>query len=160
MIDEAAAIAEPSIRTDPPDVLEIARAMGRLENGRAAGIRNIPLEVIKAAGFQTGLRYLFRLFCNFEEITGIGERGSYYHCTKAGSPKMDCSNFKGITLLSAPERSSRTYYWTVSSLSSMRAAPGAKWIQSREIDGGPYPDPRHSAPNKKRILSTTLCGVR
>ena len=43
VIDEAAAMAivDPSIQTDPSDVMEIARVVGRLKNGKASGICNI-----------------------------------------------------------------------------------------------------------------------
>ena len=79
VIDEAAAaaIAGPGIRNDPQDAVVIARAVGRLKNRMAAGICNIPPEVIEATGppFQSGLRYLFRLVWNSEEIPGDWRTG-------------------------------------------------------------------------------------
>ena len=99
-----AAIADPSIWTDPPDAVETARDVRRLKDGMVAGICNIPPEVITAAEppIQSGLRDLFRLVWKSEEIPGDWRTSIILPQYKDKGSKMECSNFREITLLSVP----------------------------------------------------------
>ena len=126
-------------------------------------ICNIPPEVIKAAGpqFQSGLRDLFMLVWKSKEIHGGRRKSIILQQFKGKDSKMECSNFIRITLLSAPE-----YFFAHILLHRIKPLIHAKRRQEQSgftlgrWNGGTYPDPWHPGPNKKRISSTTLCGVR
>ena len=71
-----------------------------------------------------------------EDPQGLAN-GHYPATVQRQGSKMDCSNFRGITLLSVPGKVFAHITGPHQAPHSCEAAPGAKWI-----DGGSYPDPR------------------
>ena len=75
----------------PSNAVEIERAVGRLKNGKSAGICNIYPEVMKAAGppFQSELSDLSRLVFNSEEIPEDWRTGTILPLYKGKGSKME-----------------------------------------------------------------------
>ena len=91
--------------------------------------------------FQTGLRDLFRLVWNSEEIPGDWRTDIIFPLFKSKGSNMDCSNFRGITLLYVPGKVSHTYYCTHQPILH------AKWHQEQSRF-----NPRRSTVNPIPIL--------
>ena len=87
-----------------PDEVEITKAVRRLKNGKAAGICNIPAEVLKSAGkpMICWMRDMFGLVWNSEEISEDWRRDIILALYKGKGLEMNCANFRGITLLFVP----------------------------------------------------------
>ena len=105
LLDEAAnAHPDESISCDPPTLAEVHAAISRLKNGKAPGICNIPPELLKAAG-PSGVEWLTAI-CAHAWTTGHipddWRRGVILPFYKGKGSRHDCSNYRGITLLSVP----------------------------------------------------------
>ena len=96
--------ADPPIDTQPPDLIEVRAAVSRLKSGRAAGVCNIPAELLKAGG-DTVLRELVAVFGNIWKTCDIPpewRRSIIVPLYKGKGDRRDCGNYRGISLLSVP----------------------------------------------------------
>ena len=91
------------INCDRPTEREIREAIMMLKNGKAAGPDEIPAEAIRA-DLDTAVRVLYRLFGKIWEegkVPADWREGLIIKLPKKGDLR-DCSNYRGIMLLSVP----------------------------------------------------------
>nr|KAG5712763.1 hypothetical protein BaRGS_029818 [Batillaria attramentaria] len=91
------------INCDKPSKAEIRKAIMTLRNGKAAGPDEIPAEAIKA-DTETAVNMLHSLFSKIwekEEVPAQWKEGIVIKLPKKGDLR-DCSNYRGIMLLSVP----------------------------------------------------------
>nr|KAG5688912.1 hypothetical protein BaRGS_009753 [Batillaria attramentaria] len=91
------------INCDKPSKAEIRKAIMTLRNGKAAGPDEIPAEAIKA-DTETAVNMLHILFSKIwekEEVPAQWKEGIVHQAAKEGDLR-DCSNYRGIMLLSVP----------------------------------------------------------
>nr|KAG5703814.1 hypothetical protein BaRGS_031448 [Batillaria attramentaria] len=91
------------INCDKPSKAEIRKAIMTLRNGKAAGPDEIPAEAIKA-DTETAINMLHSLFSKIwekEEVPAQWKEGIVIKLPKKGDLR-DCSNYRGIMLLSVP----------------------------------------------------------
>ena len=104
IVAAANALPDESISCDPPTLAEVLTAIARLKKGKAPGICNIPPELLKAAGL-SGAEWLTDI-CARAWTTGHipddWRRGVILPFYKGKGSRHDCSNYRGITLLSVP----------------------------------------------------------
>nr|KAG5685412.1 hypothetical protein BaRGS_027207 [Batillaria attramentaria] len=94
------------ISCDKPSKAEIRKAIMTLRNGKAAGPDEIPAEAIKA-DTETAVSMLHSLFSEIwekEEVPAQWKEGIVIKLPKKGDLR-DCSNYRGIMLLSVPGKS-------------------------------------------------------
>nr|KAG5687792.1 hypothetical protein BaRGS_017270 [Batillaria attramentaria] len=94
------------INCDKPSKAEIRKAIMTLRNGKAAGPDEIPAEAIKA-DTETAVNMLHSLFSKIwekEEVPAQWKEGIVIKLPKKGDLR-DCSNYRGIMLLSVPGKS-------------------------------------------------------
>ena len=80
---------------------EVETAVKQMKVGKAAGMDELCVEMIKAAG-PVGLQWLYRLFrCIWKEklISSDCSKGVIIPIFKKGDKKI-CDNYRGITLMS------------------------------------------------------------
>lgn len=89
------------INTNPPSKTEIIKALKELKNGKAAGIDDIPAEILKADVTVTAgaLLPLFRDIWEKESLPEDWLQGVIIKIPKKGD-LSECSNWRGINLLS------------------------------------------------------------
>ena len=87
---------------DPPSYQEVERVVSELRGGRAAGVCGIPAELLKAGG-ESMTRWLRTVIVQVWS-TGVvppdWRRGLVTPIYKGRGDRMDCNNYRGITLLS------------------------------------------------------------
>ena len=91
------------VSCDKPSKTEIKKAIMTLRSGKAAGPDEIPAEAIKA-DIETAVQMLYSLFSKIwekEEVPAQRKEGIIIKLPKKGDLR-DCSNYRGIMLLSAP----------------------------------------------------------
>ena len=91
------------INCNKPTREEIKRAIGHIQNGKAAGPDSIPAEALKR-DVTTSVEMLYSLFEEIwekEEIPAEWKEGYLIKIPKKGNLSR-CDNFRGITLLSVP----------------------------------------------------------
>ena len=91
------------ISCDKPSKTEIKKAIMTLRSGKAAGPGEIPAEAIKA-DIETAVQMLYSLFSKIwqkEEVPAQWREGIIMKLPKKGDLR-DCSNYRGIMLLSTP----------------------------------------------------------
>ena len=95
---------EPEVNLDPPTKTEIQLALSQLKNGKAAGLDNIYLEVLKVDPEITAemLYPLLEKIWKEEKIPEDWE-GLIIKMPKKGD-LPNCNNWRGVTLLSIPSK--------------------------------------------------------
>jgi len=96
--------ADPPIRADEPSLTEVRKALGQLKDGKAPGVCGVYVEMLKAGGEAT-LRWLHTLICsvwNTGVIPTDWKRGLVVPIWKGKGNARECSNYRGVTLLSVP----------------------------------------------------------
>jgi hypothetical protein len=91
--------AEPLV--PKPSVFEVQMAIEKLKRHKSPGIDQIPAELIKAAGriIRSEIHKLIISIWNKEELPGKWKESVIVPIYKKGD-KTDCSNYRGISLLS------------------------------------------------------------
>ena len=99
---------ELKIDSNPPTKSEIMKALKEIKNGKAAGIDEIPAEILKADVDMTAkiLLPLFRDVWNEESPPEDWLQGIIVKIPKKGD-LSECKNWRGISLLSIVVRSSQ-----------------------------------------------------
>ena len=100
------------ISCDKPSKTEIKKAIMTLRSGKAAGPDEIPAEAIKA-DIETAVHMLYSLFSKIwekEEVRAQWKEGIIIKLPKKGDLR-DCSNYRGIMLLSTPGKVLKGFYW-------------------------------------------------
>ena len=102
--DVTPVVADPPISCDPPDLEEIRAAVRQLRGGRAAGICGIQAELLKAGGEAAllALHSVFSVVWRTGIIPADWKRGLIVPLWKGKGDRQDCSNYRGVTLLSVP----------------------------------------------------------
>ena len=102
--DAAPLAPDPPISIDEPDLAEIRKALGQLKDGKAPGVCGVYVEMLKVGGEAT-LRWLHTLICsawNTGVIPTDWKRGLVVPIWKGKGDVRECSNYRGVTLLSVP----------------------------------------------------------
>ena len=102
--DIAPLVPDPPVSIDEPTLAEIRKALGQLKDGRAPGVCGVYAEMLKAGGEAT-LRWLHTLICsvwNTGVIPTDWKRGLVVPIWKGKGDVRECSNYRGVTLLSVP----------------------------------------------------------
>ena len=96
------AAPDPPINTHPPTLLEVREVLGKFRSGRAAGICQIPAELLKNGGdlLHRELTTVFRKVWTSEEIPSDWKRSIIVPIYKRKGDPKDCGNYRGISLLS------------------------------------------------------------
>ena len=97
-------VADPPINVDPPSLEETRVAVGRLKGGKAAGICEIAGEMLKEGG-PDAIRALHTVVAAVWQsgiIPTDWKRGLVVPIWKGKGDRQDCSNYRGVTLLSVP----------------------------------------------------------
>jgi hypothetical protein len=97
---ERRSVPELQVATGPPSKSEILRALKELKGGKAAGIDNIPAEILKADAALTvgALHPLFQDIWNTETLPKDWLQGVIVKIPKKGD-LANCKNWRGINLL-------------------------------------------------------------
>ena len=100
------AIPDPSINCNPPTVDKVARAIGKLKSGNAAGAYNIVAEMLNAGctGTVKWLTAVIRATWESGNVPADWKKGIILPFYKGKGSKKDCKNYRGIMLLSVPEK--------------------------------------------------------
>jgi hypothetical protein len=93
-------VPELQVATGPPSKSEILKALKELKGGKAAGIDNIPVEILKADATLTvgALHPLFQDIWNTETLPKDWLQGVIVKIPKKGD-LANCKNWRGISLL-------------------------------------------------------------
>jgi len=86
------------------NVLALIQALKSLKNGKAPGICNNTVEMLKSSGC-TGVTWLTTLFTaawTSGQLPDDWRKGIILPFYKGKGSQLDCSNYRGITLLSVP----------------------------------------------------------
>ena len=96
---------ETEVKLDPATKTEIQLALSRLKNGKAAGLDNIYLEVLKVDSEITAemLYPLLEKIWKEEKIPEDWEEGLIIKIPKKGD-LSNCNNWRGVTLVSIPSK--------------------------------------------------------
>jgi hypothetical protein len=91
--------AEPLV--PEPSSSDVEVAIGKLKRYKSPGVDQIPAELIQAGGgtLRSEIRKLFKLMWNKEELPHQWKESVVVPIHKKGE-KTDCSNYRGISLLS------------------------------------------------------------
>jgi len=105
-LEEEAKVAEPDPLIDCSDIseAEVATALRRMKYNKAAGICNIPAELLKYGG-SSCTEWLTRIFQVAWRTGTIPEDWKYgivQPFYKGKGSRKECKNYRGITLLSVP----------------------------------------------------------
>ena len=97
-------VADPPIDEAPPSIDEVRRAVARLKGGKAAGVCGIAAELLKAGGEAMihGLHAVLSAVWQTGTIPPDWKRGLVIPLWKGKGDQKDCTNYRGITLLSVP----------------------------------------------------------
>jgi len=98
------AITDPDISVDEPSLDEVTCAIRKLRNGRAAGPDKIPPELLKCAinPISKALHEIFIQVWITGHVPSDWKDGILIALYKGKGPKVDCSSYRPITLLSVP----------------------------------------------------------
>jgi Reverse transcriptase (RNA-dependent DNA polymerase) len=105
LVDLASNASEdPDISTDPPSLEEVRCAIGKLKNGRAAGLDGISPELLKAAiePMSQGLHALFLKIWKKGKVPTDWKDGLIVPLYKGKGPRSECGSYRPISLLSIP----------------------------------------------------------
>ena len=96
---------ETEVNLNPPTKTEIKLALTQLKNGKAIGLDNINLEVLKADPEITVemLYPLVEKIWKEEKIPEEWDEGLIIKIPKKGD-QANCNNWRGVTLLSTPSK--------------------------------------------------------
>ena len=105
-LDDLAAHAtpDPNVKEDASSLNEVKMAIKKLKNGRAPGPDDIPAELLKCA-MEPVSKALHKLFCKVWEsgmIPSEWRNGIVISLYKGKGPRLECSSYRPITLLSVP----------------------------------------------------------
>ena len=102
--DVSVPVPDPPISEEPPTLTEVRMAISKLKSGKAAGICDIPAELLKAGGepMARGLHTVQTAIWQSGTIPPDLLRGVVIPLWKGKGDRWDCSNYRGITLLSIP----------------------------------------------------------
>ena len=97
-------VAVPPLDEAVPSLDEVKKAVARLKSGRAAGVCDIPAELVKAGGeaMIRGLHAVIEVIWQTGIIPPDWTRGLVTPIWKGKGDQRDCSNYRGITVLSVP----------------------------------------------------------
>ena len=97
-------VPDPPVSIDEPSLAETRKALGQLKGGKAPGVCGVYAEMLKAGG-EAALRWLHTLICSVWS-TGViptdWKRGLVVPIWKGKGDVRECSNYRGVTLLSVP----------------------------------------------------------
>ena len=96
--------ADPPINCDPPTLAEMQAVVRKLKGGKAPGVCGIHGEFLKAGGEAVG-QTLHTILCsvwNSVMIPSDWKRGIIVPLWKGKGDRLDCNNYRGVTLLSVP----------------------------------------------------------
>jgi hypothetical protein len=112
--------AEPFV--PEPSASEVEVAIGKLKRYKSPGVDQIPAELIQAGGetLRSEIHKLIKLILNKEELPHQSKESIVVPIDKKGD-KTDCSNYRGISLLS-------TSYKILSNILLARLTPYADEI--------------------------------
>ena len=101
LFNDSTAQTNNDISDHPPDFDEVDYAVKKLKSGKAAGIDSIPAEALKAGGqvLTERLTSLIHAIWDLEIVPQDWKDSIIVPVYKKGS-KMDCNNYRGISLLS------------------------------------------------------------
>ena len=102
--DIACLTPDPPLNTDEPTLEEVRKAVGQLKDGKAPGNCGVFAEMLKAGG-EAALRGLHALICSVWSsgvIPTDWKRGIVVPIWKGKGDIRECSNHRGVTLLSVP----------------------------------------------------------
>ena len=97
-------IPNPACRVDPVTEAEVVAAMKKRRNSKAPGICGITAEMLKAGG-ATIVQWMTRIINHIwvlEELPEDWTRGIILPFWKHKGERLQCANYRGITLLSIP----------------------------------------------------------
>ena len=91
---------------EPPTLEELTRAIDQLKSCKAAGVDGIPLQIWKHGGLALQVKLHDLLVCCWEQGKLPQDLRDAVIITlyKNKGEKSDCSNYRGITLLSIAEK--------------------------------------------------------
>jgi len=98
------ATTDPDISVDESSLDEVTCAICKLRNGRAAGPDGIPPELLKCAinPMSKALHEIFIQVWRTGHVLSDWKDGILLALYKGKGPKVDCSSYRPITLLSVP----------------------------------------------------------
>ena len=130
------AVADPPISCEPPTIAEISMVVDQLKAGKAAGICGIPGELLRAGGHAVllSLCTLFNSIWETGVIPADWKRGIVVPLWKGKRDRLECSNYRGITLLSVPGK-----VFACVTLNRIRgylkkSATRTIWVHSKKVD--------------------------
>jgi sorting nexin-29 len=96
--------ADPPISTAPPSLEEVRMAVGGLKSGKAVGICGIAGEMLKSGGPDIigGLHSVLVAVWESGIIPTDWRQGLVVPIWKGKGDRLDCNNYRGVTLLSVP----------------------------------------------------------
>ena len=102
MLKAISAAPDPPINTQPPTLPEVREVLGKFRSGRAAGICQIPAELLQKGGdlLHRELTTVFKNVWTSGEIPSDWKRSIIVPIYKGKGDPKDCGNYRGISLLS------------------------------------------------------------
>ena len=97
-------VANPPISADLPSLAEVREAVACMKSGKAPGVCDIPSELLKAGGEPVAVA-LHSVVCAIwrsESVPTDWTKGLIVPIWKGKGDRQDCSNYRGVTLLSVP----------------------------------------------------------
>jgi len=103
-VEQIDATTDPDISVDEPSLDEVTCAIRKLRNGRAAGPDGIPPELFKYAinPISKALHEIFIQVWRTGHVPSDWKDGILIALYKGKGPKVHCSSYRPITLLSVP----------------------------------------------------------
>ena len=98
------AIEDTTIDTSEPTAKEVVNCLNKMKNGKAPGLCNITPEMMKAGGSDciTWLTNIFQNVWQSGNIPADWKKGIILPFYKGKGNRLECKNYRGITLLSCP----------------------------------------------------------
>ena len=96
--------ADPPIDVAAPSLAEVREAVAKLKGGKAPGVCNISVELLKGGGeaMIRGLHAVLTAVWHSGIVPPDWKRGLVIPIFKGKGSRQDCGNYRGITLLSVP----------------------------------------------------------
>ena len=97
-------VADPPIGEAAPSLAEVKEAVARLKGGKAPGVCNISVELLKGGGdaMTRGLHAVLTAVWHSGIVPPDWKRGLVVPIWKGKGSRQVCGNYRGITLLSVP----------------------------------------------------------